>query len=62
MKIIKILNDNYAELTETTYVLLRDAQFLFTSAFSLVSPILSEKTKKKIVVLKNLQELGEDFE
>lgn len=25
LKIIKILNENYAELTETTYILLRDA-------------------------------------
>lgn len=54
LKIIKILNDNYAELTETTYVLLRDAQFIFTSAFNLISPILTDRTKKKIIILKSL--------
>uniref|UniRef100_A0A1I7S289 CRAL-TRIO domain-containing protein n=1 Tax=Bursaphelenchus xylophilus TaxID=6326 RepID=A0A1I7S289_BURXY len=63
LNLIKLLQDMFPELTRKIYVI--NSPTIFTTAFGLIKPILSEKTRSKIEILGSnyqkflLEELGE---
>ncbi|CAD5218647.1 unnamed protein product [Bursaphelenchus okinawaensis] len=64
LNLIKLLQDMFPEITNKIYVI--NSPTVFTTAFALIKPILSEKTKAKIEILGSnyqemlLNELGAD--
>ena len=59
LKFVKLLQDYYAERLGVAYIL--GASWMFRTFYALLKPFLSEKTKQKVVIIQDTNQMLDHF-